>query len=89
MLRLYEYQGNCRGGIAKVEEPGHACDGLWLIFATRHVGVFNFTDRIAHYNAALSDVEPQVPVDNGRFWVIRDEIPGLRMAGFAEISAVA
>ena len=87
LIRLYEYRGNRRGGVAKVEQPGHRCDGLWVMFATRHVGVFNFTDHPAHCNVALFRAEPPKPVDDGSFWVMKGDMPGLKMAGFAEIVA--
>jgi hypothetical protein len=87
LLRFFEWRGNRRGGIAKVEEKGHVCDGLWVLFATRHVGVFDFTERITHYNVALLEVEPSDPVDNGTFWVIDASPMGLRFAGFATVVA--
>lgn len=85
LLRFFEWRGNRRGGIAKVEQSGHACDGMWVLFATRHVGIFNFTDCIEHYNVALLTREPEEPEDNGTFWVMSEDTPGLAMGGFAEI----
>jgi hypothetical protein len=82
-----EYLERSDSKYGKVEQPGHRCDGLWVMFATRHVGVFNFTDHPAHCNVALFRAEPPKPVDDGSFWVMKGDMPGLKMAGFAEIVA--
>jgi hypothetical protein len=52
-----------RGGVARVESPGHLLDGMWLVFSTRHAGVWNFTDRQGTYNVDLSSVEPTTHKD--------------------------
>lgn len=86
LLRFYEYQGNRRGGVAKIAQQGHRCDGLWVMFATRHIGTFNFTDHVAHCNIALLADNPRDPIDDGNYWVIKENIPGIKMAGFAEVT---
>ena len=45
------------------------------MFATRHIGDFNFTDKIAHCNVALLNIEPADPVDTGSFWVVKPQPP--------------
>ena len=62
VIRLERLWGNKddsrRGGVGRVESPGHPLDGMWLVFSTRHEGVYNFTDRLGDYNTDLSSVEP-------------------------------
>jgi hypothetical protein len=52
-----------RGGVARVENPGHLLDGMWLVFSTRHEGIWNFTDRLGVYNVDLSSIEPSTHKD--------------------------
>jgi hypothetical protein len=57
--RLWSWKEDARrGGVGRVESPGHLLDGMWVVFSTRHVGVWNFTDRLGAYNVDLSSVEP-------------------------------
>jgi len=87
--RFFEWRGNRRGGVARVEQPEHPCDGMWVIFATRHVGIFDFEKLIEHYNVAILSEPPADPVDNGTFWVLTEKLPGVVMAGFTEIMAAS
>jgi hypothetical protein len=87
LQRFFFWRGNRRGGVARIEQPNHLCDGMWVLFATRHVGVFDFSTAIEHHNVAILNTAPDDPVDDGTFWVLTEELPGLIMAGFAEISA--
>jgi hypothetical protein len=52
------YKGERRGVLARVTEAGFAYDGFWLVSMTRHLGVWNFTDRPATYNLLLCPEEP-------------------------------
>jgi hypothetical protein len=56
--RVYSYKGERRGVLARVAEPGFVYDGFWLVSMTRHIGVWNFTDRPATYNLLLCPEEP-------------------------------
>lgn len=56
--RVYSYQSQRRGIVARVTEPGFVYDGFWLVSTTRHLGVWNFTDRPATYNLLLCPEEP-------------------------------
>lgn len=58
VVRVYSYQGERRGIVARVTQPGFAYDGYWLVSMTRHIGTWNFTDRPAHYNLLLCPEEP-------------------------------
>lgn len=87
LQRFFYWRGNRRGGVARVEQPGHPCDGYWAIFATRHLGTFDFHAQTEHFNVAILSAAPDDPVDSGTFWVLTEELPGLLMAGFAEITA--
>ena len=85
LLRFFYWRKNRRGGVARVEQSGHPCDGMWAMFATRHIGIFDFDTQIEHYNVAILKTAPDDPADNGTFWVLTEKLPGLVMAGFAEI----
>lgn len=85
LQRFFYWRGNRRGGIARVEQPAHPCDGMWAMFATRHIGIFDFDTQIEHYNVAILKTAPDDPSDNGTFWVLTEKLPDLIMAGFAEI----
>jgi hypothetical protein len=41
------------GWLARITEPGFLYNGFWLVSMTRHLGVWNFTDRPATYNFPL------------------------------------
>lgn len=56
--RVYSYKDERRGVLARVTEPGFVYDGFWLVSMTRHIGVWNFTDRPATYNLLLCPEEP-------------------------------
>jgi hypothetical protein len=56
--RVYLYKGQRRGLLARVTEPGFVYDSFWLVSMTRHLGVWNFTDRPAAYNLLLCPEEP-------------------------------
>jgi hypothetical protein len=55
--KLWWHDGKRRGGIGKIETKGHTYDGWTVIFNIRHVGTFNFTDRIGYYNISITKQE--------------------------------
>ena len=81
LVRLWSTQGERRGGVGRVEQPGHPFDGFWVVFSTRHVGTFDFADKPAHYNMSIS---PNVPVDRDDGWPAMDGAPP-HVAGYAQI----
>ena len=48
------HDGIRRGGIAKIETKGHTYDGWTVIFNTRFVGTFNFSDKIGHHEIFIT-----------------------------------
>jgi hypothetical protein len=52
------FQDELRGVIGKVEGSGHIYDGLWVVFSTRVVGTYNFTDRLPYCDVQLGSVMP-------------------------------
>jgi hypothetical protein len=44
--RFFTFQGELRGVVGKVEQPGHLFDGLWATTWTMSVGVFDLTERL-------------------------------------------
>lgn len=51
---LWSRNGIKKGGIGVIETRGHTYFGWKVIFSTRHVGTFNFTDKIGHYNISIT-----------------------------------
>jgi hypothetical protein len=81
LVRLWSTQGERRGGVGRVEHSGHSFDAFWVVFSTRHVGTFNFTDKPAHYNISIS---PNEPVDAPSGWPFMAGHPP-HMSGYAYI----
>jgi hypothetical protein len=77
LSELFEYDGELRGGIAIIDEPGHLYHGFHTVFSTRHVGEFDFTARLGHYNV---EIGPSIHVTA---WPHAAGSPALM--GFAEI----
>ncbi len=48
LVELWDFDGERRGGIGQVQDPEHPCDGYWVVFSTRHAGVWNFDDRFGY-----------------------------------------
>jgi hypothetical protein len=86
LIRLWSYEGDARrGGVGRVESPGHPLDTL-VTFSTRHEGLFNFTDKVGHYNIDMSSIEP---TEESRGWPITPvgtRVP-LGYQGWAQITA--
>ena len=84
-------RGARRGVVARVVEPGFVYDGFWLVSMTRHLGVWNFTDRPAAYNLLLC---PEQPVEGreedspeyGRFWPVWHLRGQPQASGFGRIA---
>lgn len=77
LIEFFEDDGELRGAIAIVDEPGHRYHGLHTVFSTRHVGEFDFTARVGHYNV---EIGPEIRV---AAWPHVAGSPALM--GFAEI----
>ena len=59
IIRFFQFQNELRGAVARVQEEGHCLEGQWLVFYTRNVGEFNFTDQQGHCNVEIG-VNPPV-----------------------------
>jgi hypothetical protein len=55
LLCVWEWQGDLRGGIARVEQPNHPFEALWLVFYTMSVGVWELDGQLP----------PRIDVDLG------------------------
>jgi hypothetical protein len=42
------------GGVGTITETKHHYNGWYFIFTIRHLGRFNFTDRIGHFNVFIT-----------------------------------
>jgi hypothetical protein len=59
LAEFFEHDGELRGATAIIDEPGHRYDGFHVVFSTRHVGEFDFSARVGHYNIEVGpDVHP-------------------------------
>lgn len=56
VLGFFDFQGELRGAKAKIEEPGHSCDGWFVGFSTRHAGEFDFETRVPVCNISIGPV---------------------------------
>ena len=85
-MRFWSCGGESRrGGVAVVTELGHVADRLWMFFAVRHVGSYNFTDRLEHYELEFGPRDPDDPAEGDWTWPVfgADD----RLAGYATIRA--
>jgi hypothetical protein len=80
LAQLFHSRGERRGGIARVETPGHELQHQWLIFSTRHEGSYDFDDHVAYYNL---DFTPDEPTDSLDGWPRSAATSGFQ--GFGQI----
>jgi hypothetical protein len=80
------------GGLALIEESGHPYDGLDLSFSVRHLGTFDFVDRVDDFNVLIREhrevQERRVELDSGvlpGFGGRGPKSDEFRLAGFARI----
>jgi len=57
---FFDWNGERRGGIGRIEQAGHIYEGYWLLFYTRQVGCFDFSWRIANYNFHIGRNRPSL-----------------------------
>ena len=60
IAEFFDWNGERRGGLGQIEEPGHVYHGQWLLFYTRHVGRFDFTHNISYYNFHIGQTRPSL-----------------------------
>jgi hypothetical protein len=57
--RFFSFQGELRGIVGQVEQPGHLFHGLWAATWTMLVGEFNLTDKLCwRWDIQMSPSEP-------------------------------
>jgi len=57
--RLFSIQGELRGIVGRVEQPGHLFDGLWVATWTMMEGDFDFVSKLClRWDIELGPVEP-------------------------------
>jgi len=71
--RFFSYNGSPVGGIGRVNEPGAVLDRTVVSFSCRHVGSWNFTTNVGHFNVTIGQTERVS--DNG--WLLAVGPPGL------------
>lgn len=58
--RFFDFEGEPRGLVGRVEQPGHLFDGLWAATWTMVVGEFDFVERLClRWDIELGPAEPQ------------------------------
>ena len=57
---FFDWNGERRGGIGQIVQPGHLYDQRWLLFFTRVCGVFDFNSVIADYNLYVVNAKPSL-----------------------------
>jgi hypothetical protein len=60
VVEFFDWNGERRGGIGRIEQPGHNNNGHWVLFFTRIVGCFNFVDDVAQYNFRIGTTRPSL-----------------------------
>lgn len=57
--RFFRFQGELRGAVGRVEQPGHMFHGMWAATWTMLVGEFDFVEKLCHrWDIELGPVEP-------------------------------
>ena len=57
--RFFTFEGELRGIVGRVEQPGHLFDGLWAVTWTMLVGEFDLTDNLCRrWDIELGPGEP-------------------------------
>jgi len=78
---LWSWRNELRGGIGKVATQGHRAQGWWVMFSTRHSGVFDFDTTVGIYNLSLGGAKPEPNCDG---WPLFEEH---YCSGYGEIRA--
>lgn len=61
VVRFFDYEGEPRGLVGRVEQAGHLFDGLWAATWTMCVGEFDLVERLcARWDIELGPTEPRI-----------------------------
>jgi len=55
---FFYFQDELRGAAGNIEEVGHTYDGFWVIFSTRVIGTYNFTDNLPYCDIQVGSTTP-------------------------------
>jgi hypothetical protein len=55
---FFYFQCKLRGAVGTIEESEHIYDGLWVVFYTRTVGTYDFTNSLPHCDIQIGSVIP-------------------------------
>lgn len=86
VLRFFEHRSEIQGGVGSVTSLRHRFHGQYVIFSPRHVGIYNFTDKLDWgYNLIICKNDP---VGHERCWPQPDVIAlGVSAVGYGEVTA--
>ncbi len=92
VVEFFEWEGVLRGGVAKVEEPDHVFNGYWVVFYTRPLGSYNFTDNPTTYSIQIGLNEPRMldPSEDpelAKYWPLWEFTGEPQVLGFGMIAA--
>jgi hypothetical protein len=92
LAEFYDWNDERRGGIGRIEQPGHIYDGKWLLFYTRVCGCFDFDRRLAYYNLHIGRNRPGLyPPSHcpkmAEAWPLPNFGDGLSVWGYGQIAA--
>jgi len=78
---FFRFKNELRGSVGSIEEAGCIYHGLWIIFYTRTVGVFNFTGDLPYCNLQIGSQIPDLPGEWPEFTFGRPIINGYAFVG--------
>lgn len=92
LAEFYDWNDERRGGIGRIEQPGHIYNGHWMLFYTRVCGCFNFVDQITYYNFHIGRNRPSLyPPSHcpkmAEAWPLPNFGDGLSVWGYGQIAA--
>ena len=60
VVEFFDWNQERRGGIGRIEQPGHIYDAQWVLFYTRVCGCFDFVRNIAYYTFHIGRNRPSL-----------------------------
>lgn len=80
--RIFNSRNDIKGGVGKVEHPGHEFDGFWVVFVPRWSGAWDIKNQTGPFNIIVGSEEP---IHNADVWDCMPTCPRVR-TGFGIIS---
>ena len=55
---FFSFEGELRGAVATIVEPGHVFNGMPMVFSTRLAGLYDFTDHLPYCDIQIGGESP-------------------------------